>query len=64
MLSFALAALLALATPWNDWRWTGDRRESDGDRYVEFCVGQYQIPETWTCVDVDRPKLRRQTAVR
>lgn len=33
---------------------THDRRNFDGDRYVEFCGGIYQQPYTWVCVEVPR----------
>lgn len=52
MFAYVLAALIAVCTPWLDWRWRSDRRNYDGERYTEYCVGQYQIPETWTCVEV------------
>jgi hypothetical protein len=31
-----------------------DRRNIDGERYVELCGGLYQRPETWVCVEIGR----------
>ncbi len=46
-----VVALLSLSP---EFRCTHDRRESDGERYMSACGGLYQIPESWTCVEVAR----------
>jgi hypothetical protein len=45
---------LAMLWPSPDFRFRYDRRAFDGERYVEFCAGLYQRPETWACVEVQR----------
>lgn len=52
MIAFLLTALLLCPLP--DFRTTADRRTFDDERYTEFCVGLYQRPETWACVEVPR----------
>jgi hypothetical protein len=37
-----------------EFRFTHDRRSSDGERYTEICGGLYQRPTTWECVEVRR----------
>jgi hypothetical protein len=54
LLVTAATVLLCVITPWRDWRGSIDQRNYDGVRYTELCVGRYQIPETWLCVDVYR----------
>lgn len=52
MLTFLLTFLLLSPLP--DFRTTADLRSFDGERYTEFCVGLYQRPFTWACVEVPR----------
>lgn len=52
LLHFLLTVLLLSTSP--QVRYSKDRREFDGERYTEYCVGIFQIPESWNCVEVPR----------
>lgn len=52
MLTFLLTAILLSPLP--EFRTTMDRRSFDGERYTEYCIGLYQRPLTWACVEVAR----------
>lgn len=50
--SFLAAAVLLAMQP--RVCFTHDARNFDGYRYTEYCVGLFQRPETWVCVEVPR----------
>lgn len=52
MIPFLISALLLSFSP--DVRYSKDKRNYDGYHYTEYCVGLYQRPETWVCVEVRR----------
>lgn len=52
ILHFLLSVLLLSASP--QVRYSKDRREFDGERYTEYCVGLFQRAETWACIEVPR----------
>lgn len=58
MLTIILFALANAFSSHHDWRASVDRRSFDGERYIEVCVGRYQQPETWTCIEVVTRKGR------
>jgi hypothetical protein len=52
VIEFVVTFVLLSLSP--EFRFAHDRRECDGERYVELCAGLYQRPETWACVEVAR----------
>lgn len=54
MAALIIAIVLNALSCTRDWRGTTDRREFDGERYTERCVGRYQQPETWMCLELAR----------
>lgn len=47
---FVLHVVLMALSPQS--RFSRDVCNYDGDRFVSLCAGLYQIPETWTCLEV------------
>lgn len=50
VLEFILHVILTATSP--QARFTRDLCNYDGDRFVSLCAGLFQIPESWTCIEV------------
>lgn len=50
VISWLVSVVLVSLSP--QVRYRRDVCNYDGDRFVSLCAGLYQIPESWSCIEV------------